>query len=179
MAADHWVPIPLPVTLGLDLTVQRPKLPLNVKVLLPLPLGLALLNVPEALPVQVCPLILTSMPLIVRLTELLPLMALGAETVHGNTELMLVQAEFPLKLAPVTFAEPLVTVKVKDAVQGTGKPKTVAVVGPLTVVEPLSLPLIVQLLMANADLAAKAFAARSAAIRIDLTFSIIFSSVRE
>lgn len=163
------------VRLGLDLTVHAPSVPVNVNVLVPPLFGLALVNVPEALPVQVWPLIFTLMLLIVRLTEV-PLPAVGADTVHGSTEVMAVQAELPLKLAAVTFAVPLVTVNVKEAVHGTGLPNTVAVVGPLIVAEPLPLPPTVQLLMANADGAANELAASNAAMRVDLTFSMIVSS---
>jgi hypothetical protein len=169
------VPIPLLVRLGLDLTVQAPRLPLNVNVLLPPLFGLALVNVPEALPVQVCPLIFTLMPVIVRPTDV-PLPAVGADTDHGSTEVMAVQAELPLKLAALTFAVPPVTVNVNEAVHGTGLPNTVAVVGPLTVAEPLLLPPIVQLLMAKADGAANELATSNAAARVDLTFSMIVSS---
>lgn len=172
---NQIVPMPLLLRLGLDLTVHAPKLPENVNVLLPPLFGLALVKVPEALPVQVWPLIFTLMPLIVRLTDV-PLPAVGADTVHGTTEVIAVQAELPLKLALVTFAEPPVTVNVNDAVHGTGLPSTVAVVGPLTVAEPLLLPLIVQLLMAKADGAANELATSSAAHRVDLTFSMIVSS---
>jgi|SwirhirootsSR3_FD_contig_31_17015377_length_741_multi_11_in_0_out_0_1 hypothetical protein len=164
------------VRLGLDLTVHAPSVPVNVNVLVPPLFGLALVNVPEALPVQVWPLIFTLMLLIVRLTEVLPLIAVGADTVHGRTEVMAVQAELPLKLAAVTFAVPLVTVNVKEAVHGTGLPNTVAVVGPLIVAEPLPLPPTVQLLMANADGAANELATSNAAMRVDLTFSMIVSS---